>query len=109
MIAGSAAQAHDRVAMRPGEPFGLPDPIAFVQVLQDRKGLLSGKTRVEEGRPLALRKPGLAGPTTKHPDGTENAVVVADREVAGSTLPVERAVRVLTTKPRQIVHGDGPS
>jgi hypothetical protein len=42
MRAGQACQPHDGVAMDTDEAFGLADSVAFVEVLQDREGLLRG-------------------------------------------------------------------
>jgi hypothetical protein len=89
----------------PGEPFGLTDPVAFDQVFEDGDRLLLGQARVEQRRALAFGEARLARLAGEQPDLLELAIAVADREVAGAALPVERAVRVLAAETSEVVHG----
>jgi hypothetical protein len=89
----------------PGEPFGLTDPVAFDQVLEDGDRLHLGQARVEQRRALALREAGLARLAEEEPDLLIFAVPVTDREVASVAPTVERAVRVLAAEASEVVHG----
>jgi hypothetical protein len=91
--------------MHAGEPFGLPDPIAFDEVLQDRDRFLLGQAAMKQGSALAFREACLARLAVKEPDLLMFAVAVTDREVTGVTLPGERARRVLAAEAREVVHG----
>lgn len=42
MRAGQASQPHDGVTMDTDEAFGLTNPVAFDQVLEDREGFFRG-------------------------------------------------------------------
>jgi hypothetical protein len=75
--------------MDPGESFGLADPAAFGQVLEDGDRRLLRQTTVEQRRPLAFGEASLAGLAVKQPDLLVFAVAIADREVAGVALAVE--------------------
>ena len=91
--------------MHAGESFGLSDPVAFDQVLEDRDGRLLGQAALEQRRPLAFREARLAGVAAEKPDLVALAVAVADREVAGVASAVERACCILTAEAREIVQG----
>jgi len=52
--AGAAGQAHHGVAVDAGQPFGLADAAALVQVRQDGVGLLGRQPAVKQGGALAL-------------------------------------------------------
>jgi hypothetical protein len=103
--AGQPRQPNDRVAVGPGEPFGLTDPVAFDQVFEDGDRLLPGQARVEQRRALALGEAGLARLAEEQPDLLMFAVTITDREVAGVALTVERAVHVLAAEASEVVHG----
>jgi hypothetical protein len=105
VAAGQPRQPHDGVAVDPGETFGLTDPVAFDQVFEDRDRLLLGQARVEQRRALTFGEPRLARLAEEEPDLMILAVPVADREVAGVALTVERAVRVLAAEASEVVHG----
>jgi hypothetical protein len=105
VLAGQASQPHNGVAVGPGEPFGLTDPVAFDQVFEDGDRLLVGQARVEQRRALAFGEPRLARLAEEEPDLMILAVPIADREVAGVALTVERAVRVLAAEASEVVHG----
>jgi hypothetical protein len=104
-----ASQPHDGVAVDSDEAFSLADPIAFGQVLQDGDRLLLWQARVEQGRALAFGETGLAGLAVKESDLLMFAVAIADREIAGVALAVDRAVVVLAAEAREVVHGCGSS
>jgi hypothetical protein len=95
---GPACQPHHGVAVDADEPLGLPDPVAFDQVLQDGDGLLLGQAAVEQWGTFAFGEAGLACLAVKQPDLLMFAVPVADREVAGVALSVEGAVVVLAAE-----------
>jgi hypothetical protein len=94
--------------MHAGETFGLPDPAAFGQVLEDRDGRLLGQAAMGQGRPLALREAHLAGVAEEEPDLFVLAVAVADRQVAGVAPAVKRAGRILAAEAREVAHGCEP-
>jgi hypothetical protein len=91
--------------MHAGESFGLPDAVAFDQVLEDGDGLLWGQAGVEQRGPLAFREACLACRAVQEPDLLVFAVASADREVAGVALSVERALGVLAAESCEVVHG----
>jgi hypothetical protein len=105
VLSGFACQPHDGVAMDTHEPFGLTDPVAFDQVLQDGDRLFRGQTRVEQRRALAFREAGLAGVTVEQSNLLMFAIAIADREVSGVALAVERTVGILAAEAREVVQG----
>jgi hypothetical protein len=109
VLSGQASQPHDGVAMDTDEPFGLTDPVAFDQMFQDGDRLFRGQTPVEQRRTLAFREAGLARLTVEQSDPLVFAIAIADREVAGVALTVERAVGILAAEAREIIHGCGSS
>lgn len=109
VLAGPACQPHHGVAMNADEPLGLADPIALDQMREDRDGLLGGQVRVEQGSALAFGEASLAGVAVKQANVVVFAVSIADREVAGVALAVERALGVLAAEAGKIVHGRSPT
>jgi hypothetical protein len=103
--AGQPGQPHDGVTVDPGEPFGLTDPVAFDQVFEDGDRLLLGQARMEQRRAPTFGEARLTRLAEEQPGLLEFAVTVADGEVAGVALTVERAVRVLTAEASEVVHG----
>jgi hypothetical protein len=95
--------------MNPDQAFGLTDPVAFDQVLQDGGGLLRWQARVEQWRALAFGEAGLARLAVEQPGRLKFPVAVADGEVPGVALPVERAGGILAAEAREVVHGWGSS
>jgi hypothetical protein len=91
--------------MDPDEAFGLSDPVTFDQMLEDGDHLLRGQAGVGERSALAFGGSGLAGVAVEQADLLMSAVAVADREVAGVSSAVERAVGVLAAEAREVVHG----
>jgi hypothetical protein len=86
----------------------LSGPAAVVEVLQDPQDFVVGKFGVEEGRPLELGEPSLAGLAVQEAV-VILAVVAADREVAGSAAAVLGTVGVLAAVAREVVRGHGSS
>jgi hypothetical protein len=78
VAAFEASQSHDGVAVDSDEAFGLADPIAFDQVLQNGDGLLLRQARVEEGRALSFGEACLAGLAVEESDLLMFAVAIAD-------------------------------
>jgi len=86
------------------EPTGGADATPLVEVLEDCQGLLRGQMAAVQRGALAF---GEAGPTGVAVELAELLVLAepaADREVAGVTPAVERAVRVLAAEVCEIVH-----
>jgi hypothetical protein len=54
---------------------------------------------------LAFGESGLAGIAVEQSDRLMFAVAVADREIAGVSLTMERAVGILAAEAREVVHG----
>jgi hypothetical protein len=108
VLTGQECQPGDGVLADSHQSGGLSDPAAVVEVLQDPQNLVVGEFGVEEGRPLELGEPGLAGLA-----GQEAvvilAVVAADGEVAGAAAAVFRAVRVVAAMQREVVRRHGSS
>jgi hypothetical protein len=100
---GLARQPRHGIAVDADEAFGLADPVALDQVLEDRDDLLLGQAGVEQRGALALGEAGVARSAVEQADMPLLAVAVTDREVAGVALAVERAIRVQTTEAREIV------
>ena len=98
MLSGHAAHPHDGIAMDADEPLGLADPVALDEMSHAGDGLLGGKARVEQRGALSLGEAGLAGVAGEQADFLMLAVAVADREVAGVSLAVERAVGILAAE-----------
>jgi hypothetical protein len=72
-----------------GESFGLTDPVAFDQMMQDREGRLWGQAAIKQRSPLAFREAGLARLAREQPNLLVFAVAIADREVAGVASAIE--------------------
>jgi hypothetical protein len=109
MRAGQSCQPHNGLAMDSGKTFGLTNPVAFGQVFENRQRFLGRQVRVEQSRALAFREARLTSLTVEEPDVLLFAVAAADREVAGVTLSVEGANRILAAKAGEVVHGCDPS
>jgi hypothetical protein len=105
VLSGHAGQPHDRVSVDSDEAFGLADPIALDQMLEDGDDFFGRQTGVGEGSALAFGEAGLAGVAVEQSDLLMFAVAVADREIAGIPLTMERAVGILTAEAREVVHG----
>jgi len=86
------------------EPFGLSDPVAFDEVLEDGDGFLLGQAGVEQRGAPAFGEAGVARLAVEQADVPLLAVAIADREVAGVALAVERAIRVQAAEAREVVH-----
>jgi hypothetical protein len=98
VLAGHAGQPHGGVAMHPDQAFGLTDPVALDEMLEDGDHLFRGQAGVGERSALAFGESGLAGVAIKQSDLLMSAVSVADREIAGISLAVERAFGVLAAE-----------
>jgi hypothetical protein len=105
VLSGGAGEADDGVAMDADESSGGADAAALVAVLEHREGLRLGPMAAGERRALALGEAGPAGVAVGLPELLRLAEAAADREVAGVTSAVERAVRILAAEAREVVHG----
>jgi hypothetical protein len=110
VLTGQECQPGDGVLADPHQAGGLSSAAAVVEVLQDAQDFVVGEFGVEEGRPLELGEPGLAGVAV------QEAVVIlaevaADREVAGAAAAVLRTVGILAAMAREVVlvRGHGSS
>jgi hypothetical protein len=103
VLPGLAGQPHHGIAVDADQAFGLADPVALDQVLEDRDGFLRGQAGVEQRGALAVGEAGVARPAMEQADVPLLAVAVADREVAGVAPAVERATRVQATEAREVV------
>jgi hypothetical protein len=108
VLTGQEGQPGDGVLADPHQSGGLSGPAAVVEVLQDAQDRVVGEFGVEEGRPLELGEPSLAGVAVQEAV-VILAVVAADGEVAGAAAAVFRAVRVLAAMQREVVRGHGSS
>src|SRR5215212_477057 len=108
VLTGQECQPGDGVLVDPDQPGGLAGPAAVVEVLQDPRDLVVGELGVEEGRPLELGEPGLAGVAVQEAM-VILAVAAADREVAGAAAAVLRTVRIVAAMAREVVRGHGSS
>jgi hypothetical protein len=105
VLSGHAGQSHDRVAVDSDQPLGLADPVTLDQMLQDGDHFFGGQTGMRQRSALAFGESGLASVAVEQSDLLMFAVAVADREIAGVSLTVERAVGILTAEAREVVHG----
>jgi len=87
------------------EAFGLTNPVAFDQVLEDREGFPRREAGVEQRRALAFREAGLTGLAVEQADLLMFAVAITDGEVARVASAVERTNRILAAEAREVVHG----
>jgi hypothetical protein len=108
VLTGQERQPGDCVLGDPHQAGGLSGPATLVKVLQDPQDFVVGEFSVEEGRPLELGEPGLAGVAVQEAV-VILAVVAADREVAGTAAAVLRTVRVLAAMEREVVRRHGSS
>src|SRR3989304_6056970 len=104
VVACQPAVTHHCVPMYAHQAAGLADAAAFSDVLQNRADLLLRQGRAEQWRPLALGKPRLAGSAAEHPPLLVRPIATAYRQILTPTFTIVGALRILTTKPRQVVH-----
>jgi hypothetical protein len=104
VLTGQECQPGDGVFADPHQAGGLSGPAAVVEVLQDSQDFVVGQFGVEEGRPLELGEPRLAGVAVQEAV-VILAVVAANREVAGAAAAVLRTVGVLAAVEREVVRG----
>ena len=102
VVAGQAAVADDRVGGDPDLPGGGADAVAVGEVLEQGDRLVPGQLRAEEGGPLPLGEPGLAGPAVQESDVLVLAVPATDRQVAQPAFAVVGALLVLATEAGQV-------
>jgi hypothetical protein len=105
VFSGHAGPPHDGIAVDSDEPLGLSDPVTLHQVLEDGDHFFRWQTGVGKRSALAFGESGLAGVAGEQSDRLMLAVAVADREIAGVSLTVERAVGILAAEAREVVHG----
>jgi hypothetical protein len=103
VLPGLACQPRHGIAVDADQTFGLADPVALDQVLEDRDGFLRGQAGVEQRGALALGEAGVARLAVEQADMPLLAVAVTDREVAGVASAVERAIGVQATEAREVV------
>jgi hypothetical protein len=84
--------------MDPDEAFGLADPAALDEMLEDGGQFFRGQAGVGERSTLAFGESGLAGVAVEQSDLLMSAVSVADREIAGVSPAVGRAVGILAAE-----------
>jgi hypothetical protein len=105
VAAGLEGQADDRVLVHPGQPAGLADADAFLDVSQDGDGFIFGQAAVEQGGALALTEAVLAATTGQTAPPLGGAVAEGDAEVALTAPAVVRALGVLAAEALEVVHG----
>ena len=108
VLTGQQCQPSDGVLADAHQAGGLSGPAAVVEVLQDPQDFVVGEFGVEEGRPLELGGPGLAGVAVQEAV-VVLAVVAADREVAGAAAAVLRTSGVPAAVEREVVRGQESS
>jgi hypothetical protein len=106
VLSGPACQPHDGVAVDTDKTLGLADAIALDQVFEDGDCLLRGQAGMGQRGALALGEAGLARPAVEQSDVVVLTVAVADREIAGITSTVERAIGILAAEAREVVHDE---
>jgi hypothetical protein len=104
LLARQQAEAEHGVLVHADEPAGLPDPATFGDVIQQRHDLVWGQAAVEERSAFAFGKAGFAGAAAEQA-AMVRAIASGDGQVAVTAFAVIEAVRVLTAKGAQLVHG----
>jgi hypothetical protein len=84
MGAGPQGVADDGVFIDAGQPRGLADATAVLEVGEDGEGLAFREPGGEEGGALALGEARLAGAADEHPPLLAGAVAEADAEVVAA-------------------------
>ena len=105
VTSGGTGQSDDGVAMDTDEPLGLSDAVALGQVVEHGMRLVIGKPTVEQGSDFAFGEACLTGVAVEQTDLVLLAVALADGEISGVASAVERAVGILATEAREVVHG----
>jgi hypothetical protein len=102
---GLEGEADDRVLVHSRQAAGLADANPFLEVGQDRDGLVVGQAAVEQGSALAVAEAVLAGAAGQVAALLGSAIAKGDAQVALAPLAIVGALRILATKVLQIVHG----
>ncbi len=105
MLAGSAGEPHDGIAVDADEAAGGSHAAALVEMFEHRECRLLGQMAAVQRRALALGEAGPAGVAVELSVLLELAVVAADRKVAGVTAAVERTAGILAAEAGEVVHG----
>jgi len=101
---GLESQADDGVFVDPGQAAGLADANTFLEVGQDRDGLVVGEAAVEQGGALAVATTVLASAAGQVATLLGSARAKGNAQVALTALAVVGALRVLTAVVLEIVH-----
>jgi hypothetical protein len=108
VVARQATVTHHGIPMHAHQAAGFPHAATFGNVLQDAADLLLIQGRAKQGGSFPFGKSRLASSAAKHPPLITRPIVAAYGEVYSAPFSVIRALQILTTKPREIVH-DRPS
>src|SRR5262249_18298312 len=104
---GLKSEADDGVLVHSCQAAGLADADAFLEVGQNRDGLVIGEAAVEQGGALAVAEAGLASPAGQVAALLGGAIAEGDAQVALPPLAKVGAFRILAAKVLEVVHG-GP-
>ena len=107
VLPGGTGESDDGVAVDADESPGEADATALAEVIEHRVGLLLGQVAAVERRALPFGEAGAAGVAVELSELLVLAEAAADREVAGVTSAIERAVGVLAAEAGEVVHGSG--
>jgi hypothetical protein len=106
--AGPQGVADDGVLIDAGQPRGLADATAILEVGEDGEGLAFREPGGEEGGALALGEACLAGAADEQAALLARAVAEADAEVVTAPQAVIGAVGVLAAEQAEVVHERDP-
>jgi hypothetical protein len=104
MLARFAGITGHGIAVDAHQPFGLADPAALGDVLQDRSGLFPGQVGMEQGCALAFGKPIATGATAEEADRVFLAIVAADGEVFPPSDAMIGTRGIQAAEPREVIH-----
>jgi hypothetical protein len=98
VVAAPQSVADDRVFIDAGQPCGLTDAAAVLEVPEDVQSLLVWQAGAEQGGPFTFGEAGLAGTAGEHAALLAGAIAEADAEVALATQAIIGTVGVLTAE-----------
>jgi hypothetical protein len=105
MGAGGAAVVADGIGMDLDQACRLEDAAALVDVFEDRENLVLRQVGAVERGPLAFGEAGAAGAAREQAILPGLAESAGDGEISGIAAAEVRALGILATETRQIVHG----
>jgi len=104
LISRQLRESANRSSAQPQQPRRLADSAPLGNVLQHGQAFWRRQPAVKQQRTLTLAESRPAGSTVQQPKGLAFTVMSADRQIHCPAFAEVGATRVLTTKPRQVIH-----